>query len=117
MKIKKISFTAICSFLFFLTAANAFAQTTAFNYQGRLTEAGSPVTGTRFFRFTLFDENGAAISGATVDQTLTVTNGVVNASLDFGAGAFPGANRSLQIAVKINAGDAFTIALLASSLT
>ena len=87
----------------------AFAQTTAFSYQGRLSEAGSPVTGTRFFRFTLFDENGAAIPRATVDQTLTVTNGVFNASLDFGAAAFSGANRSLEVAVKINVGDAFTI--------
>ncbi len=41
-------------------SAEALAQTTEFLYQGRLSEAGSPVTGTRFFRFTLFDENGAA---------------------------------------------------------
>lgn len=87
----------------------AQAQTTAFSYQGRLLEAGNPVTGTRFFRFTLFDENGAAIAGATVEQTLTVSNGVFNTSLDFGAGSFPGANRSLQIEVKINAADAYTV--------
>ncbi len=109
MKIKKISFTAIWSILLFLSAATAFAQTTAFSYQGRLNEMGSPVSGTRYFRFTLFDENGAAIPGATVEQTLTVTNGVFNTSLDFGAANFPGANRSLQISVKINAGDAYTV--------
>ena len=68
-----------------------------------------PVTGVRLFQFTLFDENGAAIAGAVISQSLTVTNGVFNASLDFGAAAFPGANRSLEIAVKINAGDAYTI--------
>jgi hypothetical protein len=51
-----------------LTATAAFAQTTAFSYQGRLSEAGNPVTGTRFFRLTLFDENGLAIAGATVDR-------------------------------------------------
>ena len=88
---------------------NAFAQTTAFSYQGRLSEAGAPVTGSRLFQFTLFDENGAAIPGAVISQTLTVTNGVFNTNLDFGAAAFPGANRSLEIAVKINAGDAYTI--------
>jgi hypothetical protein len=92
-----------------LAATAAIGQTTAFNYQGRLSEAGATVTGTRFFRFTLFDENGAAIAGATVEQTVAVTNGVFNTSLDFGAGAFPGANRSLQIGVKINAGDAYTL--------
>ena len=105
-RIIRILFIFICA----VSMSNAaFAQTTAFSYQGRLSESGSPVTGSRFFRFTLFDENGAAIPGATVDQTLTVTNGVFNAQLDFGAAAFPGANRSLEIAVKINVGDAFTI--------
>ena len=95
--------------LLVVLSAAALAQTTEFSYQGRLSEAGSPATGTRFFRFTLFDENGAAIPGATVDQTLTVTSGVFNTTLDFGAGVFPGANRSLEIAVKINAGDDYTI--------
>jgi hypothetical protein len=76
--------------------------------EGRLVESGSPVTGIRYFRFTLFDENGAAIPGATVEQALMVTQGVFSTSLDFGADAFPGANRSLQISVKTNAGDAYT---------
>ncbi len=110
MKIMKINFTAMWIVLFLLTAAAALAQTTAFSYQGLLTEAGNPsVNGTRFFRFTLFDENGTAIPGASVEQTLTVTNGVFNTSLDFGAANFTGANRSLQIEVKINAGDAYTL--------
>lgn len=92
-----------------LAGASVFAQTTAFSYQGRLNEAGSPVTGTRYFRFTLYDENGAAIPGASVEQTLTVTNGVFNAAINFGAATLPGANRSLEIAVKTNAGDAYTV--------
>ncbi len=86
------------------------AQTGEFSYQGRLTEAGSPVTGSRFFRFTLFDENGAAIPGAVSEQTLPVSSGIFSAALDFSAAAFAsGANRSLQIEVKINAGDAYTL--------
>ncbi len=95
--------------LFVLMISNTFAQTTAFSYQGRLTEAGLPVTGVRLFQFTLYDENGAAISGAVINQSLAVTNGVFNTNLDFGAAAFPGANRSLEIAVKTNAGDVYTI--------
>jgi hypothetical protein len=99
----------ICFVFVLLTSNVAFAQTTVFNYQGRLSEAGTPVTGTRFFRLTLFDENGAAITGATIEQIVPVTNGVFSVALDFGAGAFPGANRTLEIAVKLNAGDAYTV--------
>ncbi len=89
--------------------SSAVAQTAAFSYQGRLTESGNPVTGSRFFRFTLYDENGVEIPGANVEQTLTVTNAVFNTSLNFGAGVFSGANRTLEIAVKINIGDPFTV--------
>lgn len=103
---KRIFLILLLSFVAFGGAASA--QTTAFSYQGRLTEAGSAANGARFFRFTLFEENGAAI--ASVEQTLTVTNGVFNTSLDFGANAFAaGATRSLEIAVKANAGDAYTV--------
>ena len=85
-------------------------QTGEFSYQGRLTEMGNPVTGTRFFRFTLFDENGAVIAGAVSEQTLQVNSGIFSATLDFGSPAFfAGANRSLQIEVKINIGDAYTL--------
>ncbi len=88
----------------------AVGQTSEFSYQGRLTEAGTPVTGTRFFRFTLFDENGAAIPGAVSEQTLPVSGGIFSAALNFSAAAFAsGANRSLQIEVKVNAGDAYTL--------
>ena len=31
-------------------------------------ELGNPATGTRFFRFTLFDENGVAIPGAMLTK-------------------------------------------------
>lgn len=96
--------------LFVIAVGSATAQTSEFSYQGRLVEAGSPVTGTRFFRFTLFDENGAAIPGASVEQILPVSGGIFSATLDFGAAVFAGgAIRSLQIEIKINAGDAYTV--------
>ncbi len=85
-------------------------QVEEFSYQGRLTEMGNPVTGTRFFRFTLFDETGAAIPGAVSEQTLQVNGGIFSATLNFGSLAFfAGANRSLQIEVKINIGDTYTL--------
>jgi hypothetical protein len=46
---KRIFLFLLLSFVVFDGAA--IAQTTAFSYQGRLTEAGSPANGTRFFRF------------------------------------------------------------------
>lgn len=93
--------------LFF--GGTAHSQTTAFSYQGRLAELGTPVSGPRIFRFTLFDENGVAIPGTAIEQTLTVTEGVFNASIDFGAVNFPGAERSVEIAVRQSAGDPFTV--------
>lgn len=102
----------ICFLIFSLVGCGGavFSQTGEFSYQGRITEMGSPVTGIRFFRFTLFDENGAAIPGAVSEQTLQVNSGIFSATLNFGAPAFfAGANRTLQIEVKINAGDVYTL--------
>jgi hypothetical protein len=62
MKIRKISFTAFWMILFLLAAATAFAQTTAFNYQGRLTDAGLPPTANYNFQFTAFD----ALNGGNI---------------------------------------------------
>ena len=62
------------------------AQTTAFSYQGKLSNNGSPVSANYDFEFRLYDLlSGGAQQGAT--QTLTnvaVTNGVFAVQLDFG---------------------------------
>jgi hypothetical protein len=68
---------------------------TAFTYQGRLRDGGTAVTGTYDFEFKLFD---AATDGNQVGATLTlddvsVANGLFTVLLDFGASAFPGADR------------------------
>src|SRR5688500_4912520 len=99
----------LMAFMLFIATASNFAQTSAFSYQGRLSELGSPVSGTRYFRFTLYDEGGVAVPGATVDQTLMVISGVFNTAFDFGPTAFPGSNRFLEIGVKVNPGDPYTI--------
>ena len=96
------------SFVFVvLTTAAAFAQTTAFNYQGRLTDAGMPPTANYDFEFRLFNEVGAVIAGQQ-RLNVPVVSGVFNVSLDFGAGAFPGAARTLEIAVRPAGGGGFT---------
>ena len=78
------------------------AQSPAFTYQGSLTQGGLPVTGLQDFEFRLFN---AATSGAQQGTTLTVadwavTNGLFTVALDFGAAAFPGADRWIEIAVR-----------------
>ncbi len=80
--------------------ATAFAQGTAFTYQGRFTDGGAPYTGSVEFQFTLWN---AASAGSQVAATtpasviVGVTNGLFTVPLDFGAGAFPGAERWVQI--------------------
>jgi hypothetical protein len=74
---------------------------TAFTYQGRLLDAGSPATGTYDLQVALFD---AASGGAQVGPTLTrddvvVTNGLFTVSLDFGA-VFAGSKRWLELGVR-----------------
>lgn len=96
-------------FLLFLTA-NGWAQTTAFNYQGRLTEGGNPASGAFQMQFKLFDSLGGAgqIGSTLTDVAVTVTNGVFSAKLDFGANALSGANRWLEIAVRHNSSEFYT---------
>ena len=78
------------------------AQSTGFTYQGRLTDAGVPANGNYEMQFTLFDAvvAGAQI-GSPVTVTVTVVNGIFTAPpLDFGAAAFDGAARYLEIGVR-----------------
>lgn len=82
-------------------SVTAFGQTTSFTYQGKLNDGGAPANGSYDLRFRLFD---AANAGAQVGATLTVTNvqataGIFSASLDFGAAAFSGADRFLEISI------------------
>ena len=84
---------------------------TAFTYQGQLKKAGNPVSGTCDFQFSLWDAAGSGSPptggnqiGITQTATISVTNGLFTAQIDFGADAFQGNARWLQIAVKC-AGD------------
>lgn len=94
-----------------LTANAAFAQTTAFNYQGKLTDGGNPASGNYQLQFKLFDAavNGTQIGATLSDVAVTATQGVFNAQLDFGANVFPGADRFLEIAVRRNSNETYTI--------
>jgi hypothetical protein len=84
------------------------AQTTAFTYQGKLSDAGNPANGQYQLQLKLYDVNGTQIGATLSDVSVTATQGVFTTQLDFGAGAFPGADRFLEVSVRHNAGEAYT---------
>jgi hypothetical protein len=84
---------------------------TTITHQGRLFDSGTPPTGTYDMQFKLYD---TAMVGTGMLQgspntvtlpTVNVTNGIFTVQLDFGASAFPGADRFLEISVR-HPGDA-----------
>ena len=90
---------------------SAFAQDTAFTYQGRLNDGANPANGSYDVTFTLFATNttGVAIAGPVTNAATAVSNGLFTATLDFG-NQFPGAARWLEIGVRTNgAGSFFTL--------
>jgi hypothetical protein len=84
-------------------AAQSFlAQTTAFNFQGRLNDGTNPANGRYDLQFKLFDAiTGGTQTAPTLDRPNTMlVNGVFSTPLDFGAGAFAGGSRFLEISVR-----------------
>jgi len=96
-------------------AAAAFAQSTAFTYQGRLQDGGTNANGSYDLQFTLWD----SLAGGTqqpqpgpitvIKSSVAVVNGVFTLQLDFGATAFPGADRFLETSVRPAGSGAFTL--------
>lgn len=83
---------------------------TAISYQGSLVDGGAPANGTYYFQFSLYDAlTGGNQIDSTLAQTLTVSDGIFNTTLDFGDNAFPGVARYLQIAVGTNGVDYTTL--------
>src|SRR5689334_14088678 len=74
----------------------------AFTYQGRLTDNGAAGNGTYDLQFQLYDlPSGGTQVGATLSRIgVAVTKGVFTVKLDFGAAAFDGSARWLEVAVR-----------------
>src|ERR1035437_9279037 len=89
--------------------ATAHAQGTAFTYQGRLNNSGSPANGSYDLAFRLFATNttGVAIAAPVTNNATAVTNGLFTTTLDFGAGVFTGGSNWLEIAVSTNGANSF----------
>src|SRR5438094_3973024 len=97
--------------LLLLNAGRVVAQTSAFTYQGRLTDGGTPANGSYDLQFALWDTlSGGSQIGATQNLlAVQVSNGVFTVTLDFGASAFPGADRFLEISARLTGASAFTL--------
>ncbi|HEY3244913.1 MAG TPA: hypothetical protein VGM03_16350 [Phycisphaerae bacterium] len=79
----------------------AYAQPSAFTYQGRLRQNGAPFNGTVTLDCSLWND---AINGGQVGTTITlsgvsISEGLFTVQLDFGPQAFDGNQRWLQISV------------------
>ena len=108
MKAIKIKFIQALAVLLFLMATNVWAQTTVFTYQGKLTDSGTPQAIYQM-EFKLFGSAGGNDQiGATITNgNVAVNQGVFTVLLDFGAPAFPGADRFLQISVRRSTNESF----------
>ena len=88
----------------------ASALGTTFTYQGQLQQNGGLVNGACDFRFRLWDaaSGGAAVGGPLDIPNVPVSGGRFTVLLDFGASAFSGAARWLDVAVGCPSGSAKT---------
>ena len=93
-----------------LQPRTAFAQGTAFTYQGQLQNNGSPANGSFNLTFALFNTNssGVAVAGPVTNNGVIVSNGLFTVLVDFGPGAFTGATNWLEITVETNGASTFT---------
>ncbi|HXI94071.1 MAG TPA: hypothetical protein VNO24_29200, partial [Blastocatellia bacterium] len=92
-----------------VSVAPTLGQTTAFTYQGKLTDGANPANGNYDFEFKLFDGvSGGIQQGSTVQLlNVAVTSGIFTVQLDFG-NPFTGDRRFLDISVRQAGGGAFT---------
>ena len=100
----------VLTLLLSIVITSSQAQSTAFTYQGRLTDSGASANGNYDLRFALFDNltNGTQIGSTQTISAVSVTAGVFTVQLDFGPGAFPGANRWLEIGARLTSTPTFT---------
>ncbi len=104
--------TVILVFLLvFMNATAVLAQETTITYQGRLSRAGLPANGSYDFQFSLYGSEltGTQTGEVQTHNALQVSGGEFRALMDFGAPAFDGSERWLQVAVRTNGGGDFEI--------
>ena len=91
--------------LLLMTIARANVGTT-FTYQGQLLDGGGVVEGSCDFQFSLYDAvtDGGQVGSTVTETNVSVADGLFTVELDFGANAFTGDPRWLELAVRCPAG-------------
>jgi hypothetical protein len=87
----------------------AFAQGTAFTYQGMLNDNGARANGTYDLTFKVYDSTNnpaSVVAGPITNTGVSISNGFFTVMLDFG-NVFDGNVRSLEIGVRTNGGESF----------
>ena len=97
----KTRIIAIC-YLLSATFELAYAQGTAFTYQGRLNNGANLAGGSYDLTFTLFATNasGVAIAGPVTNSATAISNGLFTTMIDFGSGVSNGETNWLEIGVE-----------------
>ena len=114
MKIKSTVMFAALALLALSTlnpkSSTAFAQGTAFTYQGRLASGNNAANGSYDLEFSLYDvaSGGSASAGPVTNSATTVSNGLFTTLVDFGPGVFTGGSNWLEIAVRTNGAGSFS---------
>jgi len=81
----------------------------AFTYQGYLTDGGQPANGQYDLHFSLYDAaSEGTLLGEVEALNVTVSNGYVTVSLDFGLGVFNGDGRWLEIGARQSGDPSYT---------
>jgi Chaperone of endosialidase len=103
--------SVVMLFSILFSASTALGQTASFTYQGRLTDGGTPANGNYDLQFALWDSqtSGNQIGNTQTINSVVVSAGVFTVSLDFGANAFPGASRFLEISARLSGSGSFTL--------
>jgi len=105
--------------LLFADLPSASAQGTAFTYQGRLGDHGTPANRAYDFLFSLYDAptNGNQIGDTLTGHGVVVTNGLFTEILDFGSSIFTGADLWMQLGLRTNGGTNFSLLSPRQALT
>ena len=112
---------AVAAMLALLNAqpTTAFAQGTAFTYQGRLNAGGSPASGNYDFRFKLYTDpyGNNQVGNTQLTNALPVSAGLFITTIDFGPGLLTGTSYWLEVDVRTNGAGAYTVLSPLQALT
>jgi hypothetical protein len=96
--LRSISIAAV-AFIWLVPTVPALAQDSTITYQGQLQEGDQPFSGTANLQFLLFDQltDGSQVGPTETRTNWPVENGLFQVELDFGAVAFDGSERFLEV--------------------